>query len=139
MKIKKSRVLWPGMLAMALAFGFVMGCDSTPSEPAPTTATLSIRDGTPGDAALELVLSAGKWTNPDSRSSYFTYNPEEGRPSQTNWNRVDDSVLRITFSKKDWTGTLQFKEANLTDVVQWTNLETLTLGTNDPVTLVVKQ
>jgi hypothetical protein len=59
MKNKKSKISWLGMLAMALAFGFVMSCTTT-GEPAPTTATLSIRDGTPGDATVKLVLSAGK-------------------------------------------------------------------------------
>jgi hypothetical protein len=137
MNRKKAMGIFLGLLSLAAAC-FLIGC-ATSGEPAPTTATLSIRDGTPGDATVELVLSAGKWTNPDSRSSYFTYNPEANRPNQTNWDRDDDdeSILRIIFFQKDWTGTLQFNEANLTDVVQWTNLKELTLGTNDPVTLVV--
>jgi hypothetical protein len=136
--MKNDRFFITRMLVVLLGAGLVLaGCAST-GEPAPTTATLSIRDGTPGDAGLELVLSAGKWKNPGSRSSWFTYDPEEGRPNSTKWNLVSNSVLVISFSAKDWTGTVQLNEARLAAVAEFTNLQTLTLGTNDPVNLVVK-
>jgi hypothetical protein len=140
-----------GLLAAALAIGFLLtGCEDATSPAPAVNATLSLGDGTANDASVTLTLSAGEWkTSSDSYAGVegvFAYNPADTGVTATGALDGTKKALTVTFRKVSaaYNGAVKIEDAEPALTAILTGLKgettgitgTLTLGTNTPVPIV---